>query len=262
MGRVLGVLVTFSLFCLSPSYAQDDVDLNIYFEDNYRPYNFMNDGEIDGINGVAAKRACEMAELTCAFIPMPWTRAMSTVFKDPKGAVLSASRNNAREPFFNWIGPLVSSDTYYFKLSSRTDIVVESETDVLNYSIGVMRNDIYESVLVARGFVIGDNLLQTENKDDPTRLFLLGRLDLMIASGFTLSSSLAQFDATPDDVIAIAPLRTPELKGNYLATNVNVDDAIVTKLNTALAEFKRSKEFNDLVNLYRPQHLLLPDTDF
>lgn len=236
--------------------AESEADLNIYFEERFHPYNYITNGEIDGINGIAIKRACEMAQVTCEFLPMPWSRAMSTVFKDPKGAVLSASRNNARERFFKWIGPLVSGDAYYFKLKSRSDIV---ESDLLNYTIGVMHNDIYESVLVARGFVIGDNLLQTDSKEDATRLFLLGRLDLMFASGFTLTDSLSQFGATVDQVEALAPLRTPELKGNYLATNVNVDEALVVTLNKALEEFKRTQEFNDLVTRHRPINLQLPE---
>ena len=83
----------------------------------------------------------------------------------------------------------------------------------------MQRNDIYESVLQARGFVVGENLLNTKSKDDATRLFLLGRLDLLIASDFTVKSLIEKQGASLDELEAIAYLDTPEIKGNYLAMN-------------------------------------------
>ena len=241
-------------------FATDDVDLNIYFESDYRPYTFLTGGKIDGINGILIKEACQRANLRCNFLPMPWNRAMASVLKDPKGGLLSAARTSARAPFFRWAGPMVSSTAYYFKLKERTDISIESQDDVLNYTIGVNRNDIYESVLLARGFVIGKNLLQTSSKDDSIRLFLLGRLDLMIGSAFTMQGALDKFGKSLDTVEAVVPLYTPEIKGNYLATNLQVSDSIINALNTAMLEYRQTAEFNALIQRFRPKDLVLPDS--
>lgn len=238
--------------------SENNSDINIYFEDTHRPYNFKTDGEIDGINGVTVKHACEKVGVSCHFIAMPWTRAMSTVLTDPKGAIMSAARNVAREPFFRWVGPIMSGQAMYFRLKSRPDIVINTPLDALNYTIGIQRNDIYESVLQARGFVVGENLLNTENKDDAARLFLLGRLDLLIASDFTVKSVVEQQGATLDDVEAIAYLDTPEIKGNYLAMNPQVPEATARALQKAISEYRRTAEFFELVNRFRPKELTLP----
>ncbi|WP_100644444.1 substrate-binding periplasmic protein [Alteromonas facilis] len=254
----------FAIFCYlwcaasTSLVGAEEVDLTVYFESSHRPYTFVTNGEIDGLNGVLIKRACEIAELTCEFIDMPWARAMATGLQDPTGALLSASRTAAREPLFKWVGPAVSGETLYFKLKNRHDIVINRPADVLNYSIGVTRDDIYESVLVARGFSLGHNLLHCDSKDDQVRLFLLGRLDLMYASGYTLASTLKRFDASIDDVEAVAWLHTPELKGNYLAVNLSVPDAKVMKLNAAVAEFRKTAEFAELVDRFRPVSIRNP----
>lgn len=237
---------------------QKNSDLTIYFEESYRPYTFTVNGKVDGINAVMIIKACEIANLQCDFVEMPWSRAMATVLKDPKGGVLSASRNASREPFFKWIGPVVSGETMYFKLKSRSDIVITKPQDVLNYTIGVTRNDIYESVLLARGFEMGKNLLQTANKTDPMRLFLVGKLDLMYASAFTLPSLLEQFDKNINDIEAVAWLRTPELKGNYLAVNTSVANETVDKLNESLNEYRKTADFNQLINRFRPSEITPP----
>lgn len=238
--------------------GENDSDLTIYFEENYPPYTFTVNGKVDGINAVMIIKACEVARLYCDFVEMPWSRAMATVLKDPKGGVLSASRNASREPFFKWVGPVMSGETMYFKLKSRQDIVINKSADVFNYTIGVTRNDIYESVLLARGFELGENLLQTTSKTDPMRLFLVGKLDLMFASAFTLPSVLEQFGKTINDVEAVAWLRTPELKGNYLAVNTNVPNHIVDQLNKALKDYRKTADFNQLINRFRPSEITTP----
>lgn len=255
------IVVALCVFILSVGvYAADDhiSDINIYFEETHRPYNFNTDGEIDGINGLTVKHACEKEGVTCNFIAMPWTRAMATVLKDPKGAIMSAARNAAREPFFRWVGPIMSGQAMYFRLKSRTDIVINTPLDALQYSIGVQRNDIYESVLQARGFVVGENLLNTRSKDDATRLFLLGRLDLLIASDFTVKSLIESQGASLDEIEAIAYLDTPEIKGNYLAMNPQVPEVIAKALDEEIAEYRRTAEFFELVNRFRPQNLVFP----
>ncbi|WP_100658168.1 substrate-binding periplasmic protein [Alteromonas flava] len=259
MGRYWFVLLAgISCIITGAKASEQENDLTIYFESNYRPYTFLTDGQIDGLNGLLIKRSCEIAKLRCEFVDMPWTRAMSMGLQDPKGAILSASRNAARESFFQWVGPAVSGETFYFKLKSRTDVMITQASDVLNYTVGVTRDDIYESVLTARGFVAGKNLLQCANKDDPIRLFLRGRLDLMFASGYTLADTLVRFGASLDDVEAVAWLHTPELKGNYLAVNLAVSDSLVTKLNFAVSEFRKTAEFAELVDRFRPVAIRYP----
>lgn len=251
------ILLSTALICSAFARANDS-ELVIYYEDNFRPYTYTENGNASGINTVMIRTACEAAGVACKFVAMPWSRAMATVFKNPKGSVLSASRNSAREHFFKWVGPVMSGETMYFKLKSRDDIVIEKTEDVLNYSIGVPRNDIYESVLLARGFRHGENLLQTTSKIDAIRLFLVGRLDLMIASEFSLPAALAQFDRSISEVEAVAWLRTPELKGNYLAVNSAVSNEVISSLNKALIKYRKTVEFNELLNRHRQSKIKPP----
>lgn len=255
---LFAITLSTGFFC-APLVAQDKgTDLTIYFDSSHRPYAFLNDGRLDGINAVTIMNACQLAEVKCEFVPVPWARGLATVMKDSDAGLLNAARNASREPFFNWVGPLASGQTMYFKLKSRTDILIEKPKDVLNYTLGVMRNDIYESVLLARGFRLGENLLQTSGKNDPVRLFLAGKLDLMIASMFTLTSSLELLGGDVNDVEAVAWLLTPEFKGNFLAVNPNVPASIVSAINKGLDEYRRTAAFNQLNNRFRPPNIQTP----
>ena len=247
------------LLSSSAAVAQNQApDLTIYFDSSHRPYAFIEDGKVDGINAVTIMNACQIADLNCEFVSVPWARGLSSVLKNSEAGLLNAARNASREPFFTWVGPLASGQAIYFKLKSRTDIRIDKPKDVLNYTIGVMRNDIYESVLLARGFKLGENLLQTPSKNDPVRLFLAGKLDLMISSMFTLRSALEVMGGNVDDVEAAAWLHTPELKGNFLAVNPKVSPNVVSALNKGLDEYRRSVAFNQLNNRFRPSTISPP----
>ncbi|MBT0585894.1 substrate-binding periplasmic protein [Alteromonas oceanisediminis] len=251
MAILRSALLLLSVVCVSQASASEP-DLRVYYERDYLPYNFSSNGEVDGINGIIVKAACRQANITCEFIEMPWNRARASALEDTIGGVLSMSRNAAREPHFKWVGPMVADQTAYFKLKSRTDIRIERTADVLNYTIGVSRHDVYEPLLIAKGFQVGENLLQTDVKHEPIRLFVLGKLDLMFGSKYTLPSNLKPHGLSADDVVAVAKLDTSSLKGNHLALNHKVPDSIVSVLNHEVRQFKQSPAFRRLLKRFKP----------
>nr|WP_237707102.1 transporter substrate-binding domain-containing protein [Pseudoalteromonas sp. BSi20652] len=84
------------------------------YTDNFSPYNFKNDNDqLVGINLDIVKDICTAIDITCEFKLFPWKRAYNLVQKDPHSGIISIAKNTEREPLFNWIGPLASSETFF-----------------------------------------------------------------------------------------------------------------------------------------------------
>ncbi len=91
---------------------------------------------------------------------------------------------------FNWIGPLVSSKTFFYKLKTNKKLTMNSLSDAKNYSLGVIRGDIYESLVNKIGFSADNNLLTFGEEQQYMSLFFNKRIDLILGSEFTINSKL------------------------------------------------------------------------
>lgn len=224
-------------------------NLTIYTEE-HPPYNFLHDGKVVGINADILRAICKATNLQCKFVMLPWNRAYKNTLEDPRSGLISTSRTPQREALFLWVGPLVSSETWFYKLSKRHDVIVNTSQDLLKYSVGVPRHDAYESILTNLGFVKGKNLMNLAYKPEVDDLFFKGKLDLIIASELTLPYQLKPTGYSIADLAAVAELPTPELKGNNLALNKDFSSQQVESLKQALEQMKLTDEISRLKDKY------------
>ncbi|WP_185969168.1 substrate-binding periplasmic protein [Aliiglaciecola sp. M165] len=232
--------------------TQSEERLTIYIEE-FPPYNYTEGESKVGINTDIVRLICFASKIQCTFVSAPWNRAFQNTLNGVNTGLISTSRNDERENQFQWVGPLVFATTYLYKLSSRDDIHVSSLEEALKYSVGVPRNDIYEKVLIDKGFRKGHNLLGFSYKEDTDDVFFKGKLDLILASDITLPYQLHKSNHPSWSVEKVLQLPLPELKGNYLALNKNVDRSIVATLQSKLDELLTENRKQNIINKYIEQ---------
>lgn len=244
----LMLLVLSLLF--SQSIKADELKLVIYTE-SFAPYNFYDDkGELAGINVDIVKDTCARAALKCEFLLLPWKRAYNLVQKNPDSAIISLAKTQERAPLFEWVGPLVSSQTYFYKLKTSKHIVMDDITQAKNYSLGIVRGDIYEMLVNRLGFVAGKNLLLFSDKESFMRLFFKKRIDLIIGSDFTLEHQTHPFGYSRDDLVKLEQIHVNELKGNFIGFNKAVSPIISERFNRALEQLKLETGFDPYIKRY------------
>ena len=241
-------LVTAVVFLFSTFIAKA-TQLTIYTE-QFPPYNYLKNNKIVGINLDLVKRACKQAKISCSFKLYPWLRAYKAALKNENAGVMSTSRSEEREEMFQWVGPLVYSKNYFYKLASRNDINIESTDDLLKYTVSAQIGDIYQDVLLDLGFEKGKNLLEVSSKYKGVKLFYEGKLDLLIATDKTLEHQLGKYGYDSNELEPILPLVLPKSKGNYLALNKAVPKAVITKLQQAIDALRAAGEFEKVSSQY------------
>ena len=221
------------------------------FTEHFQPYNFIKDGQVVGINTELVRLACRDANIECQFKLLPWTRAFHLTQTTKLSGLISTSRYAEREKLFKWVGPLVSGESYVYKLLSRNDIEVNHINDLKSYTIGLQRNDVYESVLTELGFEEGRNLLYFSLKHQDAGLFINKKLDLIIGSSITIPYQLSSAGIESNIVEPILKLPIPQLAGNYLALNREIPDEYVKRLQQALNRIENTAIKQVLIRKYQ-----------
>lgn len=235
------------LLLFHTSLTAEGLDRVVLYTEQFPPYNYESQGKLEGINFELVELMCQRAKLDCQFELLPWNRAFNLAKTTPNAGVFSTSRNDQREPDFLWVGPLVSSQAYFYKLKSREEIKVVAHTDILKYTVAATHNDIYENLLMNMGFVLNQNLLAVSDKNDGTELFFSGKLDLLVASPNTL---LHKIGSRKHLVEPLMPLNVDNLKGNHIAFSLQTKPEVIQKLNRALAELRKENKHLELISKY------------
>ncbi|TMP54869.1 ABC transporter substrate-binding protein [Pseudoalteromonas sp. S1612] len=223
----------------------------VIYTESFPPYNFQDGtGQLVGINHDIVKDTCARAALECEFIMLPWKRAYHLVQSNPQSAIFSLAKTQEREPLFKWVGPLVSNQTYFYKLKTSKHIVMDDITQAKNYSLGIVRGDIYEMLVRRLGFVADKNLLLFSEADSFMRLFFKKRIDLIIGSDFTIGHQTEPFGYSRDDVVKLKQIHVDELKGNYIGFNKAASPVVVERFNQALKQLKAESEYKPYINRY------------
>lgn len=209
--------------------------LTIYTEE-FPPYNFLEKGNVVGVNADIVAMACKMANITCKFALYPWKRAMTLSLKDGLSGLVSTSRLPSREKQFQWIGPLISSPACFYKLAERDDIRINDIEELANYTVALHKGDAYEEILKQWGYKEHINYIPFSEKFDEIKAFTEGKLDLFIASANSLQFHIQNYRLREDQVTPAFVISDPRLGGNYLALNKTVPEDMVLLLQNAVDE--------------------------
>lgn len=231
------IFIVLALFCLLLSTPCLGQEIRVVTEE-WKPYNYSSQGEVKGICTEIVKLSIKNAGFKIAGGKIniyPWARSYRIALSNENVLIYTILRNSRREKLFQWIGPLIRPEKFYFfKKRARDDVKVTSLSDAKKYQIGILRASIHEDFLLSKGFSKSTIQPVADHKLNLHKL-LNERIDLIID---TLSSikirtkkmglPLEQFE------------RSLFLFKNdfYMAFSNKTDKAVVNRLKSAFTELK------------------------
>ncbi|GAA0350017.1 ABC transporter substrate-binding protein [Bowmanella denitrificans] len=241
------------MFCLlslatTGSLWAAPAQIKVYTE-HFPPYQFMHKDKVVGINAELVMSVCQAAKVHCELELLPWKRSLQLTQSQPMSGLISTARNPQREEQFKWVGPLVNSTSYLYKLKHRTDIELTDLHDAARFTIGIQPNDIYESILLRHGFTKGKNLLNVSYKNADMQLFVQGKLDLIIGSPLTLFYQVEPTGFALDDLVETIEFPLGAI-GNYMALNKAFPVDLQQRLQEQVDKSRASGEIDNLIRKY------------
>lgn len=203
-------------------------------------YNMREGNRVVGIAADTVRGMLERAGIAYDLALLPWRRAYLSALERHDGCVYATARTPERERQFKWVGPIGEVEWVLMARVGRK-FTLHTLEDARPYRIGTYNGDVRDQYLREHGFKVDPV------QDDLTnpRKLLLDRIDLWAGS----SRRAAVLDR-----LGYAGKIEPVLVFNrvhlYMACNRAVPDALVERMNAALADMERDGTVSTIVKHY------------
>ncbi len=210
--------------------------------EDYPPFNFSTDGgkTMTGSATDVMKEVLKRTGINASIVLYPWERAYKSAQDDKDTCVYSATRTEAREKLFKWVGPL-AADSWVLYAKGDSTITAKSLDDVKQYSIGGYQGDAKAVFLKAKGLKLDETMKDEQN----VKKLEAGRIDLWAAS-----SSVGPWVAKNNNV-KIKPIVTFQDVQLYAACNLGMPDADIAKMNEAVKAIKADGTLDKFMKAYQ-----------
>ncbi|NRR29288.1 transporter substrate-binding domain-containing protein [Oxalobacteraceae bacterium] len=244
--RISGLALCLTASFAAAAPAQTVTTLSITAE--HAPPSSMLDGNV--VTGRETDKVREMMARTNTPYKielLPWKRAYTMALTLPNTCVYSTSRTPERDKLFKWVGPTDEAEWVFYGRPDR-NLALRTLEDARPLRIGTYNGDARDEFLRKRGFNVDP---ATNDLVNPQKL-LLNRIDLWAVGIRMGSPAYTQFEGADQ----IKPLLVFNRVKVYLACHNSVPDALVSRLNAAVAEMRRDGTMGRLEQKY--QHWSAP----
>jgi len=218
--------------------------------ESYPPYNFFDAG---GLKGPCAEIVFEIQKRLGQpqkVDVQPWTVAYKQLIESvhpgqEPAALFSMSRTKEREPFFHWVGPLVTFNVSLFALKQR-GIRIQNQADKAKYRVGGSQNTPAAAILKANRFPHVD--LVADPGLNPKRL-KSGQIDLWISGELAAYFKAQEVGVDPRELEPVYDLGQETL---YIAFSRSTDKAVVATWQATLDAIRADGVYQAIINKYLP----------
>jgi len=198
--RLLTLALINAVFVSCAATAQvSESDSMLVVTEEWAPYNYTNlDGNVVGISTEVVEQTLTNSDIPYTINSYPWVRSYELALNNANVLLYSTVRTPEREPLFHWVCPLHLVEYSLFKLASRTDIVINSLSDLKKYSTGVTRGAFSDSLFEREKLLNGIHLQVSSNNQVNFRNLINERVDLIINTQQYIDLHLSKLALAPE----------------------------------------------------------------
>ncbi len=218
-----------------------------YITEQYPPYNFQKNGELQGISvdlleAVWQKMGLSLNRSIIEFLP--WREGYERTLNEENTVLFSTARLTQREQLFKWAGPIGPFNNVLLARKDK-NISIASTEDLNKYRIGAIKDDSAVQMLRDRGVKEGD--LRLESTSRPIiEMLQNGSIDAW-AYGDTAGIWLIQESGANASDFEVAYVL--EQADYYYAFNKETPDFLVRSFQEAI-DYLKSNEDKDGMSDY------------
>lgn len=207
-----------------------------YMTEEYYPYNFMEDGALQGISvdildEIFSDLNTDLSREQVIF--SSWEEGYQKTLATPGYVLFSTARTPEREDKFLWAGPVVRSRNVLFMRSGEG---IPSEADLSSLSIGAITDDVAGYDLENLGY---DTITYATGAEELIRLLEEGEIDAWAYAEYPGMRLIDEYAMNPDAIGIAYPLSTHEY---YLAFNKETPLPLVQASQQALDRIRSEKD--------------------
>lgn len=230
---------------LTPAQAGEPLS---FFTEEWIPFNFATEsGEVDGFTTAIVKRISQKLGTKVSIELQPWSRALKNAQSTKNSAIYSIYRNQEREKFFKWVGPLYQVETVLWGLKEK-NLSIKTLEDAKKYTIAVQADSAYITALDKKGF--DKKKVMAIYTTQEIEMVIRGVVDLVPLSILSIPKLNVRLKEQQTKVgvgdVHWRPYVTLFSDGLYLGFNIDTPDETISEWQKELDRLKASPFYKDL----------------
>ncbi len=221
--RWISLLVSL-LFTSHAAVADEEATIHLLTEEN-PPYSYTDPetNEIAGTGVTIVQELMAQAGISYTLHSLPWQRAYRRAQSNENTCVFMTNRTSAREPLFQWVGPLLEGGWAVFKRPDSS-LSIETPNDLQRFTVVGKSGSASVDDIEAQASI---KVTRTVNDESAAKMLFHGRADFWV-SGVIDAPLAAKAANLPVPSLALL-WKKADLS---MACSKSTDPAIVDKLNT------------------------------
>lgn len=201
---------------------------------DWPPFEYQEGFEVKGTSTRLVRKVFKYANIDYKIKLYNWARSLLIAKVKPNTCIYTIVKTPERNKFFKWIGKIQPDEvSYAWKKAGNTDILVESHTDFLKYTVGVHRASMDHEYLMK----IGHRKLQPVSLLEQNFLKIMkGRIDLMVGTEVNFQEMVFQLKLDKEGFEKVFMVRKNEL---YLACNRKMPISLIQKIKDSYERIKK-----------------------
>lgn len=227
------------LLCVISFTAQADNQVVRIAISDFPPFEFFENGKIEGIDKQTISDVLTRAGYQVEFYPLPWKRALMLMDSGEMDALASIPKNSDTESLFIFSKPIMYTQYYFLKNKSLT-IEPKNFSDIKNYNIGIIDGYFYTDKLNNTEFLQLSPITSPTPDVDNLQKLNHGRIDLVACSIHVCKYWLNKYNTLFSNIDYLTSLTIDD--GHTLHVAFSKKDSarsneIVAKFNTELSKY-------------------------
>lgn len=236
------------LFCIILSMTTAQAGRFTFLTHYITPFTYEENGSVKGFAVDIVREMMKIMKHPEEFEMYPFKRALRTVQNTPNHALFIVAKRPERENTIKWVGPLITSGVYVYKMKGNP-VKVSSLDDLKNLNaIGVGRGNADHTYLEAKGFT---NLYPANNHMQSIQMLYKGRVDV------TSGSELVVPEMAKQAGLDVSRIERTDLKLYdsvlFLGFSKDTPDETIAQWQQALDTLKASGKYQKIYMKYLHQ---------
>lgn len=243
MARIKIIFIAVILLLSSTATSQS---LRVVTEDLPPLQILQKNGQITGVMVEVVETLLKKATIDAKVEIFPWARSYQIAKEQKNTLIFSMFRDKSREQQFQWLGKLLTVNSYLVALKSNNNFTINTIEDAKKYSVGSVREDLAEHYLEKHGFVENKNLYLSGDYKVLWHMLYSGRTDLAFTNDILWRYELEGMGLDPAKIQFVYQI--PNFAADlYLAASLDIDKVTIERLKSALAQMKADGEYQAIL---------------
>lgn len=221
--------------------------LTIMTED-YAPLSYVKEGQLVGFSVdvmAALLKNIGSTQTREDILLLPWARAYQITMSSPNTVLFSMSYTEHRDKLFKWVGPLMNNKVVVIVKKSR-GLQVADIGDLSNLTVGTVRNDVGEQVLLEKGYDVS-NIVSNNLPQNVVKMLEKDRIDAFVYGSDSASWYFQNLGLNRSEYVEVLTLYESR---QYYAFNPATPQWIIDRFQFELAKLKIDGTYQKIAKKY------------